>query len=316
VTELERPAAGASLVLSLFPGIDLLGRGFESEGFAVVRGPDLIFGGDIRTFSVPHGRFDGVIAGSPCQDFSRARRAPATGDGVAMLAEFCRLVFHARPSWWLLENVAGVPDVMVPGYSHCRIDLDARDCGLHQIRPRVFQFGHAAGMVPIVTRRARAAVDPSRCAMASEFSRPHRRGWPEFCELQGLPRDFELPGFTLSARYRAVGNGVPLPMARMIAAAVRDARALVPGESVCRCGCGRIIAGRRELATVACRKRAQRKRDAAAVTVSNPVTPTTSRLAVTDRAPGDGAPSPLAWSVTPTARLAALAGQSAGEGAR
>lgn len=27
-------------VLSLFPGIDVLGLGFEHEGFVVVRGPD------------------------------------------------------------------------------------------------------------------------------------------------------------------------------------------------------------------------------------------------------------------------------------
>ena len=33
------------LVLSLFPGIDLLGRGFEAEGFCVVRGPDLLHAG-------------------------------------------------------------------------------------------------------------------------------------------------------------------------------------------------------------------------------------------------------------------------------
>jgi DNA (cytosine-5)-methyltransferase 1 len=181
-----------------------------------------------------------------------------------------------------------------------RIGLDARECGLRQIRPRVFQFGHVAGQVPIVTRRRRLAVDSSRCAMASEFSRPGRRGWPEFCELQGLPRDFALPGFTLSAKYRAVGNGVAVPVARAIAAAVRDARALVPGESLCRCGCGRIVAGRRELATVACRKRTQRKRDAAAVTVSDPVTPATSRLivgSVAARAAGDVPASPLALPV-------------------
>jgi hypothetical protein len=35
----------SGLLLSLFPGIDLLGRGFELEGFNVVRGPDPIFGG-------------------------------------------------------------------------------------------------------------------------------------------------------------------------------------------------------------------------------------------------------------------------------
>jgi len=28
------------LVLSIFPGIDILGKGFEEEGYCVVRGPD------------------------------------------------------------------------------------------------------------------------------------------------------------------------------------------------------------------------------------------------------------------------------------
>lgn len=36
------------LVLSLFPGADLLGMAFEQEGFCVVQGPDVIFGRDVR----------------------------------------------------------------------------------------------------------------------------------------------------------------------------------------------------------------------------------------------------------------------------
>lgn len=35
------------LVLSLFPGIGLLDMAFEEEGFCVVRGPDLLWGGDV-----------------------------------------------------------------------------------------------------------------------------------------------------------------------------------------------------------------------------------------------------------------------------
>lgn len=35
----------APLVLSLFPGIGLLDMAFEEEGFTVVRGPDLLWGG-------------------------------------------------------------------------------------------------------------------------------------------------------------------------------------------------------------------------------------------------------------------------------
>ena len=40
----------SDLVLSIFPGIDLLGRAFENEGFCVVRGPDLLWGGDIKNY--------------------------------------------------------------------------------------------------------------------------------------------------------------------------------------------------------------------------------------------------------------------------
>ena len=42
----ERGAMTPQLVLSLFPGIGLLDSAFEEEGFIVVRGPDLIWGGE------------------------------------------------------------------------------------------------------------------------------------------------------------------------------------------------------------------------------------------------------------------------------
>lgn len=261
------------LVLSLFPGIDLLGRGFEAEGFCVVRGPDLIFGSDVRAFTAPSGRFDGIIGGSPCPDFSRARRAPPTGYGLAMLAQFERIVFAAQPAWWLLENVPGVPDVRIAGYSWQRIDIDARECGVPQSRLRHFQFGHRAELVPVIRRSAKLAL-VSPCCIASEAGRKGRRSWADFCELQGLPRDFELPGMTLAARYRAVGNGVPVPMARQLAAAIRDARALHPGERVCACGCARLVTGRRLLATAACRKREQRRRDRSSMPAPGSVTVT------------------------------------------
>src|SRR5690349_16232481 len=118
------------LVLSVFPGIDLLGRAFELEGYCVVRGPDLIWGGDIRDFNAPSGKFDGVIGGSPCQDFSKARRSAPTGDGLAMIAEFCRVIEQVRPRWFLLENVPQVPDITVDGYAIQRLDFSAAEAGL------------------------------------------------------------------------------------------------------------------------------------------------------------------------------------------
>ncbi|KKL97808.1 hypothetical protein LCGC14_1830760, partial [marine sediment metagenome] len=59
------------MILSLFPGIGLLDRAFEEEGWCVVRGPDVLWGGDVRRFHPPVGRFDGVIGGPPRPTFSR-----------------------------------------------------------------------------------------------------------------------------------------------------------------------------------------------------------------------------------------------------
>jgi DNA (cytosine-5)-methyltransferase 1 len=248
------------LVLSLFPGIDLLGRGFEECGFCVVRGPDVLWGGDIYTFYPPAGRFEGVIAGSPCQDFSRARRSEPTGEGLALLSEFVRVVVEARPDWFLLENVPTVPTLEVEGYRMQRLDLDARDCGMSQRRLRHFQFGSASGRVLVVTRRGRPAIEESQpTCLASEGSRKHRRSWADFCQLQGLPPDFSLPGMTLTARYAAVGNGVAVPVAQVLARAILGA---VPWHAVrlCACGCGRPVTGRQTMATASCRKRMERRR--------------------------------------------------------
>lgn len=250
------------LVLSLFPGIDLLGRGFEAEGYCIVRGPDPLWGGDIRAFQPPAGRFDGLVGGSPCQDFSKLRRTPPTGEGLELLGEFVRCVEAARPAWFLLENVPGVPDIHPEGYHVQRFDLRANECGLSQQRLRHFQFGSVDGRVLVLRRGERAPVT-ERCAVATEGSQVGRRGWVEFCAAQGLP-PLALPALTLSARYEAVGNGVPVPMARFIARSIREA---VPAGSValCVCGCGRPLSGRQVAATAACRKRMERRRrDAAA----------------------------------------------------
>jgi DNA (cytosine-5)-methyltransferase 1 len=244
------------LILSIFPGIDLLGRGFEAEGFAVVRGPDLLWGGDIRTFNVPAGRFDGVIGGSPCQDFSGANRNP-TGYSLEMLSEFERVVCSARPAWFLLENVPRVPDVSIDGYSIQRLDLNARECGMRQVRLRHFQFGSLDGSV-ISPARSAPAGSQQRIALATEGSKTDRRSWSDFCELQGLPRDFDL-SMSVTAKYKAVGNGVPVPMARVLARAIQN-RLLSQSARLCACGCGRVLEGRQVMALPACRKRMERRR--------------------------------------------------------
>ena len=110
-----------SLVLSLFPGLGMLDRAFEAEGFCVVVAPDVILGGDIRRFNPPPGKFAGVIGGPPCQAHSslanlvRAKGLePKFGD---MTPEFVRCVEAAHPAWFLMENVPRCPDPKMPSWT-------------------------------------------------------------------------------------------------------------------------------------------------------------------------------------------------------
>lgn len=141
----------ARLVLEIFPGISIFGLGFERAGFCVVRGPDVIFGGDVRDFHPPVGVFDGVIGGDPCQSHSvlanlvRAKGLePSFPD---MTPEVQRIVEEARPRWFLRENVPNAPDVKPAGYDvrsflldHSTLD-SGDGTGHEQMRKRRFWFG-------------------------------------------------------------------------------------------------------------------------------------------------------------------------------
>lgn len=260
-----------NLILSLFTGAGLLDRGFTQAGFCVVSAGDFLLGHDVRDFAPASHIFHGVIGGPPCPDFSKARRGPPTGYGVEMLDQFARCVTQAGPEWFLMENVPGVPDITVPGYTVQRLNLNAKELGIGQNRLRCFQFGSLDG-VGIVIRRQQADSGVSPCVMATEGKRASRRSWETVCQLQGLPPGFSLPGLSLKTKYSLVGNGVPVAMARVLATAIL-ARHVTRWERVCICQCGEPVKSGQTLAGAACRKRMQRRRDAAGVTGPGPVTP-------------------------------------------
>lgn len=242
-----------SLVLSLFPGIGLLDRAFEEEGFCIVRGPDLLWGGDVRSFHPPAGRFEGVIGGPPCQRWSRLANIVRAVHGEASLApdlipEFRRVVLEAQPEWFLMENVpaAPLPDT---GYPEQTFVANNRWTGADQNRERRFTFGHAQGRriapqwevfqslrwEPAVCstasgRRASVAIGGSGKPKGNQGRKPEarlrNRSLAQECELQGLPPDFlaDAP-FTEHGKRVVVGNGVPIPLGRAIARAVKAALA-------------------------------------------------------------------------------------------
>lgn len=154
-------------VLSLFTGLGLLDRGFEAAGFCVVSAGDALWGRDVRDFVPARHVFQGVIGGPPCQDFSKARRCPPTGAGLAMIQEFIRIIEQAAPEWFLMENVPGVPSVTVQGFTVQRLNLNASECGVPQNRLRCFQFGNRDGS-KLVLPRSVTPDEVQPCVLASE----------------------------------------------------------------------------------------------------------------------------------------------------
>lgn len=271
-----------SLVLSLFPGIGLLDMAFEQEGFCVVRGPDVLWGGDIRNFHLPAGKFDGLIGGPPCQAFSTlAHMVRANGYEPRfgnLIPEFERCVAEADPRWFLMENVFAAPLPRIASYAIHSFLLDNVWLGEAQQRKRRFSFGLRGSESVDLTRWIRlAALELPRLActqavLGDTHAVPVNLGGPgkvkttvqmpttigghdyapntrktfqtgavtssdggacvrmtryrfgEACQLQGLPEDFlaDAP-FTAAAKLKAVANGVPLPMGRAVAGAIKKA---------------------------------------------------------------------------------------------
>ncbi len=239
------------LVVSLFPGMGMLDTAFEEAGFCVVRGPDVLWGGDIRRFHPPAGRFDGVIGGPPCQPFSQFRRLmKATGrdtKGIDLVPEFVRCINEAKPMWWLMENVK---DATAPRPEHQyqtqTIDVRDRDVGGNTLRRRRFWFGTRLGKELRVTDRCRESILPLERAVTRNCRIPEKRHFekarargkgggvlpgdglymklPDICELQGLPRTyFDGSPLKVADIRIMLGNGVPMAMGQAMAKGVAAA---------------------------------------------------------------------------------------------
>lgn len=212
----------------------------------MVRGPDLLWGGNVKLFHPPAGRFEGVIGGPPCKAFSQlVHLVRANGYQVAenLIPEFERCVFEAQPEWFLMENVTKAPEPVVSGYTVNRFVINNRWVGGEQNRERAVSFGVRGAERVDLSNLVDSWVtlecfewSPAVCAAGGvkpgitgdRKTRAKYLGWKtaaalkESIRLQGLPDDFlsEAP-FTLEGKHQVIGNGVPLPLGRAIAKAVR-----------------------------------------------------------------------------------------------
>ncbi len=205
----------------------MLGRAFEEVGFVVVRGPELMMGQDIRDWHSMPGKFAGVIGGPPCKAFSRVCRGNTPTQGN-LIPEFVRVVAESQPVFWVMENVPAAPGPHAAVWSAV---LDAWEFGASQHRRRRFSSNLVLDPVPVPDDRR--CPDPLPCVTAYEHRGCDRRKagralgrrmtLPEVNEAMGLPADFSTPCLKVEFAYQVRGNGVPLPMGRAIAEAVRVA---------------------------------------------------------------------------------------------
>jgi DNA (cytosine-5)-methyltransferase 1 len=247
-------------ILSLFPGIDTLGRAFTSAGHTVVRGPDLVTGDRIEDFHGLAGHIDGIIAGPPCQDFSSLRRTKPSGHGIKMLRELLRVLNECDPTWAIVENVPRVPNLSHHGRLFQRLDLTDKECGGEQIRRRHWQWWHRKN-IPLAPVRSRCdRPGPVTPAVTATPRKTQPTNYPELCKRMGLPTPIYPAGWSHRALCHAIGNAVTWPMATTIATAVSQAIAGGVTTRLCICGCGRAAPYFGEHATAACRKRMERQR--------------------------------------------------------
>ena len=194
-----------------------------------------------------------MIGGPPCQRFSRLRHRILQRYGPAALAadlipEFARVVGEAQPAWFLMENVPAAPIPQVPGYTVTNLLLNNRGVGGIQHRERRFSFGVpglvAVALLPYLDLAVLEAPEFARGVLASgnrtgPTIRLDRQGRPRrkiggdgasrqtvaaAVRLQGLPATFfQDSPLTVAGQQKMLGNGVPLPLGRAVAQAVRAA---------------------------------------------------------------------------------------------
>ena len=214
--------------MSIYPGLDLLGREFERVGYILFRGPDLLWGGDSRSFHVSPGIFDGVIGGPPCQRHSQLAKL-GNVRAEDLTHDFLRIVQEAQPTWAVMENVRGLlkANTMPPEWAP--VKLRDWDCGGMTFRTRVFWIYPATLMLAPPKRPGK----PEYSVLASSWKghdsknkkmRMHSKlSIKAAAELQGYPELAQILE-PLGKRYAVslLGNGVPKAMGSFIAKAIKQ----------------------------------------------------------------------------------------------
>lgn len=121
-----------------WPGVPI----WESDEDVTAESVRFVFGG----------RIDLIFGGPPCQPFSVAGKQGGVADPRHRWPQMARIVAELRPSWVVVENVAGFgdvaerivrPDLASCGYDTVRLDVPAAGVGAPHKRERIFVVAYA-----------------------------------------------------------------------------------------------------------------------------------------------------------------------------
>jgi len=156
-------------------------------------------------------------------------------------------VAEAAPLWFLMEMVPDGPVPAVDGYGVHSFCLNNRQLSEAQNRVRrwswgvhTFMWGSRKPLMVETQVFENPEFEYAACGGSGggprhpsgsckkktttlPFNTKSYRSFEEIRRKQGLPNDFDLPGFTVAEKCRAVGNGVPMAMGRAMAKAVKEA---------------------------------------------------------------------------------------------
>jgi DNA (cytosine-5)-methyltransferase 1 len=170
-------------------------------------------------------RADLICGGFPCQDISSGnpRGAGLDGDRSGLWWEFERVLDELRPSWVVVENVAGNSSRWVPsvgqrlerlGYQTLPVPLEARFLGAPHRRGRVFLVAHADRISLRQLQQRLSARPPHRVPAQAQPEHVADGGWPTRSELRRA--DDGVPGRVVDRQLRALGNAVVPQCAEVI----------------------------------------------------------------------------------------------------
>lgn len=208
--------------------------------------PEITRLGDVRNISgkdLP--KIDLLIAGSPCQDLSRAkrRRAGLQGKKSGLFYEFFRILKEVKPDYFLLENVLSPECIQISELLQVKPVRINSSLFTAQMRNRLYwtniKFSYPKDKniaLSEVIRGGYTDRKKSYCVVSSyshcveaDYCRGYRQMiytdksmkklrklTPVECEiLQGLPENYT-KGVSNTQRYKAIGNCFTLPVIEYI----------------------------------------------------------------------------------------------------